>query len=431
LMELKHVQIRVAVRTDPFLKLGADALGIICEMSQPRELISLLVSSRAFTFIADDSRLWIRHILRDFPLISEEQLKWRLSGTTAKAFYLEMAFADVESRIGFSDPSKGVEDCILAGKLWDVFHRHVIPILVPLLTLTITALIVTRLEHSEAHSKAVRNGVQASNVNRLVGDIDHTWVALLWWLLLPILGTGGMSIWYFRVWWRELYADLGGPFKAFVSLIMNDNRKEMQCLCPAWMCILIGLGLFSLRVSNLVLNFSYWWVTFPFMFAPIFLLGWSYQVALGCENVLDIVLGIGTTLFFTFPLVAFTTLLSLHLDGGVDSISPTDVAIPAFISEGAFLIVLCVLFSSKDIRRRHFLAFSSFCVVIPLMIFQVLLLLRPSNDWSYGVTFIPFFIGEVTLLVLGCTVVAKDLQMLPEDFRNWLDPDLSPDTSIL
>lgn len=38
-------------------------------------------------------------------------------------------------------------------QLWDVFHRHVIPVLVPLLTLTITALIVTRLEHSEAHSK--------------------------------------------------------------------------------------------------------------------------------------------------------------------------------------------------------------------------------------------------------------------------------------
>lgn len=39
-MELKHVQIHRA-RRDPFLRIGTDALRIVCEMSQPRELLGL------------------------------------------------------------------------------------------------------------------------------------------------------------------------------------------------------------------------------------------------------------------------------------------------------------------------------------------------------------------------------------------------------
>jgi len=373
-----------------------------------------MVASRAFKGIANNNLLWTRFIIQDFPLITEQQLKWRLSGTSAKAFYLEMAHDEIRKDL---DPigETGVEQCAVTGKLWQSYHVHIIPVLVPLLMITITALIVSRLEHQEAHSQAVQRGVEASNVKAVVGNIDHTWVALLWWLLLPIMGIGGLSVWYLRVWWRELYEDIGGPFKAFVTTVLNDNISEMQYFCPVWILVLLGIGLLSLRVSNLVFSFSYWWVTFPLMLAPALLLAWAYQVISKCENILDVVFGLGVTMFLTIPFISFTTLLTLYLNGRTDEVDPIEIVIPLFILEGGVGVVLCGLFLNRDARRRHFYGFSSLCVVIPLMIFQVLLLFRGENNWSYGLTFAPCFIGEVFLLACGCVWTARDLQLVPND----------------
>mmetsp|Transcript_19721 Transcript_19721/g.27352 ORF Transcript_19721/g.27352 Transcript_19721/m.27352 type:complete len:436 (+) Transcript_19721:218-1525(+) len=414
--------------SDPFFRIGPDALRIICQMSRPRQLCALMVASRAFKGIADNTLLWTSFITQDFPLITEQQLKWRLSGTSAKEFYLEMAYDETGKDLDSID-EPGTDECILAGKLWQSYHLHIIPVLVPLLTLTITALIVSRLEHQEAHSRAVQRGVQASNVEALVGDIDHTWVALLWWLLLPIMGSGGLSLWYFRVWWRDLYEDIAGPFKSFVTTVLNDNISEMQYLCPVWILVLLGIGLLSLRVSNLVFSFSYWWVTFPLMIAPALLLGWAFQVASNCENVFDVIFAVGVSMFLTIPLISFTTLLTLYLNGNTDEVDPIDIMVPLFILEGVFLVVLCGLFLNNDTRIRHFYGFSSFCVVIPLMIFQVLLLFRVENNWSYGLTFAPCFIGEVFLLTCGCLWTARDLKLIT--LPNDVDVQDTPVDSIL
>jgi len=227
-----------------------------------------------------------------------------------------------------------------------------------------------------------------------------------------------------------VYADIKGPFKAFTSVVMNDNTEEMQFVCPAFFFILLGIGTFSLRASDLIDSFSYWWVTFPLMVAPVFLLGWSYQVSRGCENILDVVFGASILIFLTFPLVSFVALLTLYLDGNSD-ISPVDVMIPVLIMECSFLLVLCGLFSNSGIRRRHLPAFSSFCVVIPLIIFQVLLSVRTEQGWNYGVAFIPIFIGEVAILLLGCSWTAKELNVIPEDIMMCIEDFQSAEASVL
>jgi len=170
-----------------------------------------------------------------------------------------------------------------------------------------------------------------------------------------------------------------------------------------------------------VRSFSYWWVTFPLIIAAAFIMCWSYQVASHSQNVFDALLGLGTSLFLAIPLVAFVALLTLHLDGNKE-IEMIDIMIPTFISEGVFLLVLCGLLST-DKRRRYLYTFASFCVVIPLIVFQVLLLLRVSEGWNFAVTFAPCFIGEVALIFCGCTWAARELRMLPEDVMECLDPE--------
>ncbi|GAB5357291.1 hypothetical protein AAMO2058_000361800 [Amorphochlora amoebiformis] len=413
---------------DPFTRLGVGALNIICTMAQPIDLCRLLVASRAFHGLADDNRLWIDHILRDFPLISEEQLKWRLNGITAKEFYLEMAYVDQDVS-QTADKKQMRQDCTIFNKVWYIFHRHIITLVVPFLFLIITALLVARIEQSEKHSKVVESGVQKSNVKTVVGNIDHTWVALLWWLLLPMLGTAAMSIWYFRIWHRNFYFRIVGPFKAFSHAFLSDSASEMRFMCPGFMCLLFGIGLFSLRVSSLVLDFSYWWVTFPLIVAPVFLLGWAYQVASHCGNIFDALLGIGVTLFLTIPLLCFATLITLRLDGR-GNVSVEDILVPAFVSESVFLVVLCSLLVFTESKKWIFHAFGSFCVLIPLLVFQTLLLYCMRNEWSYGYAFAPVFVGEIALVIFGCLFNATELRIIPEEwFTLCLDME-DPQTEL-
>lgn len=408
-------------RGHPLDIMGFGTLRLICEMSEPKELCNLMVASRCFHRPASDEKIWIRHIIKDFPLISREQLAWRLNTKSAKEFYIEMASAEIQNAKYDADSDvKEITECPISRVFWDSFHRFMIPVMVPLLLLTITALIIARLEHQQEHSKTVQRGVEASNVRTLVGNIDHTWVALTWWLLLPIMGTAALSIWYFRVWNREIYNDLVGPFKAFTSKVLNDSVPEMHMICPSFLFLLAGIGFFSLRVSGLVISFSYWWVTFPLMIMPTFLLGWAYHIALP-GNLFDILLAIGTTLFITFPLFAFVTLLTLFLDGE-HTITAAQIAAPLFITEGMFFFLICTL-SCTDRKRTQIYIFTISCIGIPLMIFQILVILRNNNHWSYGAVFAPCLVGEVALLIFGCLFTTRELKMIPEEILQCLDEE--------
>jgi hypothetical protein len=52
---------------------------------------------------------------------------------------------------------------------------------------------------------------------------------------------------YFRVWWREMYHDLVGPFKAIAVNCLNGNLSEMHWICPGFLLFLFGLGLFRFQ----------------------------------------------------------------------------------------------------------------------------------------------------------------------------------------
>ena len=208
----------------------------------------------------------------------------------------------------------------------------------------------------------------------------------------------------------DTFDDDESIIKEFVSAMGHRNYSRQGFFCSLLTCGFVFMILLLIRITNTA-DISY-----VSVFIPIF-------IGVGISCCLPIFfrrdrlpLCAFTCVMMSAPLLAFTIMLAMRLDG--TDIKMVYVFIPLWIWNALTLCAACAI----TIGDREPWPIPIWCVaVVPMLVFEVLIAIyfdSGNHGMSFPTMFIPFYFWEFLWCMGGCAV---GVEFLSKRFDLWDD----------